>query len=156
MGVLAAALTLVVCLGAATAEPLSVTLVDESAQDPPVVITRAAARVVDAGPRFSDRWFITDVAIQNSTIKPVEALKIQWDLYNAAGSYIGRYAEDLREESADAPVLLGSAVRFVTWNRNHTYTAVAKAAVRLTFVVFQDGTHWQLRQSGQTAELARP
>lgn len=156
MAMLAVALTLLACLGAAASEPLSVTLVDESAQDPPVVITSASARVVDAGTRSPDHSFITDVAIQNATIKPVEALGIRWDLYNAAGSYIGRYAEDLQEESADAPVLLGGAVRHVTWNRNHTYTSAAKAVVRITFVSFQDGTHWRLRESGQTAEPARP
>jgi hypothetical protein len=156
MGILAAGLTFLVCLGAATAETLPVTLIDESTQDPPVVITSAAARVADAGTRFPDYWFITDVAIKNSTIKPVEALKIRWDLYNAAGSYIGRYAEDLRGESTDAPVLLGSAVRFVTWDRNHTYTTAAKVVVRLTFVLFQDGTHWRVGQSGETAELTRP
>jgi hypothetical protein len=153
---LAAGLAAVVCLGAAEAEVLPVTLLDESAQDPPVVILSAAARVVDNGTRYPDFYFLTNVSLGSSTYKPVAELRIQWDLYNAAGAYIGRYAEVLREESPNSPLLMAGAVRSVTWNRNHTYTNTARAAVAVTLVRFQDGTRWRLRQLGQAAEAPEP
>lgn len=156
LGAVAAAVLLVLCLNAAAAESLPVTVIDESLQDPPVIITSADARVVDNGTRVPDYWFLTDVGLQNSTYKSVETVRIQWDLYNATGSYIGSYTENLRQESADTPLLMGGAVRVVVWNRNHTHFGATKAAVGLTFVLFQDGTHWQLRQSGTAADHRKP
>jgi hypothetical protein len=153
---LAALLPVLLCVSATEAEALPVSVLDESAQDPPVVIVSAAARVVDNGTRYPDFYFLTTVSLQNFTYKPVEAVRIQWDLYSVAGAYLGNYAEDLREESAGAPLLTGGAVRSVLWNRNHTYTNVARAAVAVTGVRFQDGTRWRLRRLGQAAEGIGP
>lgn len=153
----AVSLVLLACLSAAaTADGFSVTVVDESLQDPPVIITSATARAVDNGTRVPDYWFLTDVGLQNSTYKPVAAVRIQWDLYNPGGQYLGSYAEELRQESANAPLLMAGAVRSVVWNRNHIYLGATKAVVGLTVVLFQDGSRWQLRQSGQATDPRGP
>ena len=152
---LAAALAAVLCAGAA-AESLSVTVLDESAQDPPVIILNAEARVVDNGTKYPDFYFLTNVGLQNSTYKPVQAVRIEWDLYNTTGAYLGSYSEDLRAESPSAPLLTGGAVRSVMWSRNHTHVNVVRAAVAVTLVRFQDGTRWRLRQTGQAAQSAAP
>jgi hypothetical protein len=153
LSAVAGAVLLLLCFGAAAEESLGVTVVDESSQDPPVIITSATARVADNGARVPDYWFLTTVGLQESSYKPIEALRIQWDLYDATELYLGTYIEDLRQESPDIPLLMAGDVRYVVWNRNHTHLSTARVAVALTFVLFQDGTRWQLRQSGKAASL---
>jgi len=141
IGVIAAAAAI-----AAALTIMSVAVLDQRAQNPPVVVARVSATAEQPSPADSIQGvqynLIISPTFQNMTSKVVTAVGFQCEIYNTFGQLLETRVQNVEQETSNIPLLMAGAVRTTQGRLSVTDTNWSKGMLSVTQVKFNDGTSW--------------